>query len=352
MPNEDVPTARATISDVARRAGVSIGTVSRSLNGVRNVRPALRTRVFEAVEALGYAPDAAARSMRSRQSRAIGVVVPDFQNPLTSAAVAGIEDELAGQGFTLLLASSRYDVRREDHILGEFERRRVDGVVAMVARDEDPACIHRLRRLSIPFVLLEREIGQEFDAVRTDQVAGTYRATRFLIGLGHVRIGLVTVPQTNMSGRHRVLGFRKALGDTGLPFPDDLVRSDGFGRAYALEAVYAALIAKRRATALLVSGGFLGGALEAAGQLNFAIPANLSLITLGDTELATVTRPGITAVSYDWAATGRRAARLLVQRIGGRSGPTIRDVVPHEFVMRSSCAERTGSRPSPDTATA
>ena len=340
MAEETGPKGRVTISDVARHAGVSIGTVSRALNDVRNVRPDLQARVIAAAQALGYAADPVARSMRSRRSRAVGVVVPDFQNPLTAAAVTGVEEELAERGFTLLLASSRYDVGREAQILGEFERRRVDGVVGMVARDQDRDCVDRLRRLSIPFVLLEREIGEEFDAVRTDQVAGTYCAARYLIALGHERVGLVTVPQTNMSGRHRLLGFRKAFEDTAIPFPADLVHTDSFGRAHALESVYATLIARPRATALLVSGGFLGCALEAAGQLSLAIPAKLSLITLGDTELAAVNRPGITAVGYDWAKTGRRAARLLTERIDGRSDPTIREVIPYDIVMRASCAER------------
>jgi LacI family transcriptional regulator len=331
--------ARATISDVARRAGVSIGTVSRVLNKARNVRPALQERVLAATAELNYRPDSLAQSMRSKKTRVIGVLVPNLQNPLSSASVIGVEEELTRLGYTQFLANSRYDRTREENIINEFARRRVDGIIAILARDGDEGTIEQMRSLPMPLVLLEREIGSEFDAVRTDQIAGTYRATRYLLSLRHTRLALVTVPPTNMSGRHRLQGYVDALNDVELPIDQSLIQMGGYTREYALDATYSMLSRRDRPSALIVSGGMLAGVLDAARQLNLTIPADLSLIALGDTELASLIRPGITAVRYDWAETGRVAARLIVSRLDGSKSETERFIVPYEFIIRESCIQ-------------
>ncbi|MCS0495668.1 LacI family DNA-binding transcriptional regulator [Ancylobacter mangrovi] len=331
--------ARATISDVARRAGVSIGTVSRVLNKARNVQPALQRRVLDAAAALDYRPDSFAQGMRAKKTHVIGVIVPDLRNPLSSEAVAGLEEELTQQGYTFFLANSRYERGREENIINEFARRRVDGIIAILARDQDPRTVEQLRRLPMPVVLLEREIGTEFDAVRTDQVEGTYRATRYLLALGHRRIAIITVPTDNMSGRYRFEGYAKALADLDVPLAEELVRMGGYTHDYAVNAAYSVLSMRDKPTALIVSGGMLPGALEATRQLNLSIPDELSIVALGDTELAALMRPGITAIRYDWAQTGRVAARLAIARISGSDVAPDRALVPYEFMLRESCRE-------------
>jgi LacI family transcriptional regulator len=328
---------RATISDVARHADVSIGTVSRVLNKARNVKPALQRRVLDAAAALDYQPDSLAQGMRSKKTHVVGVIVPDLRNPLSSESVAGIEAALTEQGFAFFLANSRYELDREDNILNEFVRRRVDGVIAILSRDQDPRTVTKLRQLPMPVVLLEREIGTEFDAVRTDQVQGTYRATRYLAALGHRRIALITVPADNMSGRYRLQGYAEALADVGADVNDELVHMGGYTREYAVNAAYAVLSMRNKPTALVVSGGMLAGVLDAMRQLNLSIPEELSVVVLGDTELAALTRPGITAIRYDWAETGRVAAGLAISRIGGSDTPPQQAIVPHEFILRESC---------------
>lgn len=276
---------------------------------------------------------------RSKKTHVIGVIVPDLRHPLSSEAVAGVEEEITRQGYTFFLANSRYERGREENIINEFARRRVDGVIAILARDQDPRTVEQLRRLPMPVVLLEREIGEEFDAVRTDQVEGTYRATRYLLALGHRRIAIITVPTDNMSGRYRFQGYANALSDVGVPVAGELVRMEGYTRDYAVDAAYAVLSMRNKPTALIVSGGMLSGVLDATRQLNLSIPGQLSLVALGDTELAALMRPGITAIRYDWAETGRVAARLAISRIGGSETPLERLIVPYELILRESCAQ-------------
>jgi len=329
---------QTTIHDVAHEAGVSIGTVSRVMNHAGNVTPKLAKRVMAAAKALDYRPDIGARSMRSKQTRIIGVLMPDFQNPLASAAVAGIEQELANQGYIIFLANSRYDRAREERVLQEFTQRRVDGIIAMVASDQDSATIEQLKALKVPLVLIEREPNLDLDTVRTNQYDGSYRATRYLIGMGHTRIGLVTVPPTTFSGRARLAGYRKAFADAKLKVAAEMVMNGGYRHEYSLDAAYAALAAPRRPTAIVASGGLLKGVLEASRQLHLAIPDQLSVVSLGDTDLTAMTTPAITAVSFDWAQAGKMAADLAIERIAGQTDSPRTSVVPYEFIIRQSCS--------------
>jgi LacI family transcriptional regulator len=344
--------ATVTIKHVAQHAGVSLGTASRVVNRATNVDPALRLRVEQAIVELGYQPNPVAQSLRSRQSRVIGVLLPDIQNPLTAAAVAGLEPVLARAGYTLFLANSHSDRERESAVLEQFKRRRVDGIIVMVTDDNDEATRAQLRDFSVPLVMLERVIDSDLHCVLTNQFEGTYRATRYLLGLGHRRIGLITVPAITHSGRERMRGFETAFTDMGLETPRDLIHAEGRQHPYGRDAAYSSLINRSPATAIVVSGGHLAGVIEAVRLLNLSIPQQLSLVTLGDTELAALIEPPITAIRYDWPATGRCAAELLLDQLAERgaaelrpgqttedSGPAHqRIIVTHEFIIRGSCA--------------
>ncbi|MCS0502886.1 LacI family DNA-binding transcriptional regulator [Ancylobacter mangrovi] len=339
MKKPSAAPASVTIKHVAQHAGVSFGTVSRVLNNAANVDPALRQRVTQAMAELGYKPNPVAQSLRSRQSRVIGVLMPDIQNPLTAAAVTGLEPVLARAGYTLFLANSHSDRQRESDILEQFKRRHVDGLLAMVADDNDETTRAQLRDFSVPMVMMERVIDLDVDCVLTNQYEGTYRATRYLLGLGHRRIALITVPAITHSGRERVRGFESAFADVGAEVPRDLIHSQGRQHPYGRDAAYASLIGRAPATAIVVSGGHLAGVIEAVRLLNLSIRQDLSLVTLGDTELAALIEPPITAIRYDWPATGRCAAELLLEHLAGRQGPSRqRTIVSHEFIIRGSCA--------------
>lgn len=341
-----------TIKHVAKYAGVSIGTVSRVLNGAANVDTALRAKVLQVIRELGYKPNPVAQSLRSRNSRVIGVLLPDIQNPLTAAAVTGLEPVLLRAGYTLFLANTHSDRERESQILEQFKRRHVAGVIAMVANDSDAGTIDQLKNMSVPLVLLERDMDIDVDRVLTNQFEGTYRATRYLLGLGHRRIALITVPAITYSGRERVRGFRTAYLDVGLQAGQDLIHSAGRQAPYGRDAAYASLTARSPATAIVCSGGHLAGVIEAVRLLNLRIPRDLSLVTLGDTELAALIEPPITAIQYDWIATGRCAAELLVGRLSERGkGEGRRVIVPHEFLIRGSCAAVQDATPAQKTVT-
>src|SRR5665213_4407641 len=158
----------ATIIDVARAAGVSLGTVSRVINGHESVRPPLRERVLAAARRLAYVPNFAAQSMRTQSTRAVGLMVSDISNPLFSLTVSATEEVLHRSGYNMILTNSRDRAETERDIITLFQRRRFDGMIVTLSKEDDPTILKLLSDSSIPTVLLERESSLPIDSVATD----------------------------------------------------------------------------------------------------------------------------------------------------------------------------------------
>lgn len=330
---------RVTILEVARAAGVSLGTVSRVINENATVRAPVRTRVLQAIEQLGYVPDARAQSLRTQATMTIGCIVSDISNPLFSGAVSTAEQTLKAAGYTMVLTSSHDSTEREIEILSVFRRRRLDGLITTISREADPRIRTHLEQLEMPVVLLERTIALEADSVVTDHFNGAYQATNYLLMLGHRRMGLITVTQEATPGRERARGFRQAHADFGVPLDETCSAFHGFSAEYGYHAAYEFLSASSAPTAIIAGANQMVGILRATRALGLDVPRDLSLISFGDTDLAELHSPPLTVVRWDNARTGRVAAEQLLSRISGsaRSGP-LNVVLPSELVLRKSCA--------------
>src|SRR5947209_13088024 len=228
-----------TIKDVARAAGVSVATVSRAHNNSRLVTEATRRRVRAVADRLGYAPNAAARSLSTSRTSTIGVLLPDLYGEFYSELIRGIDQTAQGRGFHLLVASSH----NEKHAIAaalQSMRGRVDGLIVM-----SPALAAHLpvRDLpaSFPVVLLNSAAtGAAFDALTIDNARGAYEMVRHLIALGHRRLAMITGPDRNSDAAERLRGFRAALkeaeldGDAALEVPGDFTDTSGFQACLAL----------------------------------------------------------------------------------------------------------------------
>lgn len=333
------PAQRATIVDVARRAGVSLGTVSRVINEKATVGPALRERVLAAARALGYAPNPAAQGMRAASTRAVGVMVSDFSNPLFASTIAAAEEVLSRGGYTMILTSSRDRPETEREILTLFERRRFDGMIVTLSREDDPSVLQLLSRAQMPTVLLERECALPIDSVATDHHSGALQAVRYLLALGHRRIGLVTVTQAALPGRSRGEAYVEAHKAAGVPVDPALLSFDGFLPDAGYHAAYRMLVAPRPPTALVAGANQMPGVLKAVRTLRIPVPKRLSLITIGDTDVASLHQPPLTAVRWELRKVGAAAAELLLARLSGTAGEGAprRVVLPTELVLRQSC---------------
>jgi LacI family transcriptional regulator len=330
---------RATIRDVAEKSGLSLGTISRVMNGHASVSDETRARVLDAMTLLNYAPDSAAQSLRSRQTRAIGCLIPIAAHPVFAAVVAAAERVLRRAGYAMVLGTTTDRVAREADLLSFFRERRVDGLIATLAREDDPSIRDRLRALDCPVVLLDRLLDDDFDAVLTDQGAGCYEATASLLRLGHRRIALVTSSLHSRPSREREINFRKAYGDHGLLPDEALIRRVASPTDFGLLESTALLAAEAPPTAVIAGVHELVDLLRAIRARGLRVPDDISVIAFGDSDLAELAAPPISIVRWDATGVGHAAAQLVLDRIEGRErAPVRRVLLPTELVMRHSCA--------------
>ncbi len=267
-------TRSATIRDVAAASGVSVGTVSRSLNAPGTVRPATLERVRAAIEGLGFRPDARAQNMRRRNTLTIGFIVNDILNPIHAMIFKSAEAELREHGYWLHLVNTGGKARQEAEAIDQLQHGRVDGMLMTINSEQDPHCLERLRRLRVPSVLLDRDIALACDVVRTDHASGMEQAVGYLLDLGHRRIALITAGTEILPGRERIRGFIEALRNRGVPVPPDFVRAQSLSAEFAHREALDLLRRPDRPTALIAGGNqLLVGVVRAVQQLGLAIPA-------------------------------------------------------------------------------
>lgn len=338
---------RATIRDVAEAAGVSVGSASRALNGGRNVSARVAREVASAAERLGYQPDFLARSLRTRSSGMVGCLVSDIANPLYAEIVQAAEKRLREAGWLLVVGSTGNDPQRERDAVAEFRSRRVDGILVAPGSDANGETWRNLAQAGTSVVILDRDAtlddGAPFPAVLVDHRGGALAAARYLLGLGHRRIALLTPGARMRPGRERIAGFRQAFAEAGLGLEGAIVCPQESSMDFAYSAALAVLEAPSRPSAIIALGTrILAGVLRAARTLALSVPQDLSIVSVGDTDIAAVHTPAITALRWSLEDVGRAAAELLLQRLKSEeaAGPSCA-LLPVDLVLRDSCAPPT-----------
>ena len=334
--------------DVARAAQVSVATVSRVLNQNPHVAAHLQAKVTEAMRKLGYRPNAVAQSMRTRETRVVACVVTNVSNPMTASMVSAAEQVLRDAGYAMVIANSGDEVATELELFDFFLRRRVDGILVSLGLEDDARVNGFLLNSNIPVVLLERQIGTHFDAVLSDQGAGCLLATRYLLGIGHRDIGLITGPETSRPARERVKQLRRAYAESNLKPNKNLIRT-GYNQSIEFGSREAKnLLSGTQVPSALIAGAYeMTGVIKVLREMNVPVPNDISLISLGDPEFLSLLTPSITAVRWDEKEVGRIGARMLLQRIERKNAPTLQQarymLVPTALVYRESCAPARGS---------
>jgi LacI family transcriptional regulator len=339
--------SRTTIRDVARTAGVSVGSVSRALNGGKNVSAKVARDVAAAAEKLGYQPDFLARSLRTRSTGMVGCLVSDVANPLYASIVQAAEARLREAGLLLIVANTANDPARERAMIAAFRSRRLDGLLVAPGSDANDRGWRDMAAGGVPVVILDRDVPQgesvSLPGVLVDHREGARTATRYLIGLGHRRIALLTPGARMRPGRERIAGFKAAFAEADIDPAGAQVCLQESSMDFAQGDALALLRADRRPTAIVALGTrILAGALRAARDLGLSVPRDLSVLAVGDTDLAAVHSPAITALRWSLEDVGRAAAEMLLQRLKGTSGEgQSRALLPVDLVLRESCTAPT-----------
>jgi LacI family transcriptional regulator len=339
---------RIGIRDVAERAGVSIGSASRVVNGAANVAAALRERVQTAVAELGYRPNHAARSLRLQATRTIGCLLTDVTNPLYAKLFHALEDRLRAAGYVVLLANSLNIAEREVDILATFAARGMDGVIIAPGNERDADVLRAVHNLPMPAVVLDRDMAPERDRVLYDHVPSMRQVTAHLAGFGHRHIALVVSRALGRPMKRRIEGFRAGLAAAGLPADDALIVELPSAMSSSYSAVSQLLDRTPQPTAIVVLGtNLLTDALNAIATKGLRIPADVSLVSLGDPEFARSYTPPITTLRVDVQQVAERVVTLLLGRVElGESGPARTVKVVPELIVRGSCAEPPAGQPA------
>lgn len=338
----------STIRDVARAANVSTATVSHVFNNTRPVSEATRQAVLDAARRLNYRPSAIARSLTTRRTFTVGVIVADVLNPFFAGIIRGVEDLLWQQGRSLVVCSTDEQPDKEAYYLHLLLERRVDGVLVAPTGADLPAYAE-LAHHHIPAVFIDRRPPQPWGpTVETDNVQAGHMATRYLLDRGHTRIAILGRHQALSTVTGRFAGYRQALAEAGItPDPSLAVTVDSRQEA-ALQGTLALLRRPDPPTALIAANHVMTlGVVAAMRELGRQCPRELSFIAFDDLPWLALVAPPLTAVRRATAAICRCAVDLLLAAMDGQSSerngaanyPTV--TLPAELIERASCARLT-----------
>jgi LacI family transcriptional regulator len=332
-----------TVVDVATRAGVAVGTVSRVINHSESVSQSTREGVWRAIADLGFRPNSVARSMRTRVTHTIGFVIPDLSNPIFSLIARDAEEVLQNEGYMLNVANSEGRVDREVQLIKAFAERQCDGLMFVTNNESDPRILEALRSSRLPMVAIDRELALDVDRVMVDHARGVELAATYLLDLGHRRIALINVSERISPGRSRAHGFKEAHLKRGLKIDDSLIRSGRFDRDFGAAQVGLLLALRKPPTAIIAGGNqILVGVLQALQTRHLQIPGDISVIACDDTAVTQVFAPPITIVDRDLAKIGRTAAEILLDRLlNNTTREPMVVVLPTDLRIRGSCAPLT-----------
>jgi LacI family transcriptional regulator len=329
----------ATARDVAKRAGVSIATVSYVYSGRRFVSPELIRRVRKAMEELDYHPSAPAQSLSSRRTHSIGLLISDITNPYFPEVARGVLDEGAAAGYNVLVCNTDSRVDRLRHYVNMLRGQRVDGMIfTSIVRDDLPVLRDLLGRHEIPIVLANRRSKLDTDFVGIDNWAGARTLMDHLLSLGYRRIGFISGPGESSASAARMRGYREALKTAKIRFDaacvaaGDLTEESGYlatktlmARATGLRAIFAA------------NDAMAMGALNALADLGFNVPAEVAVSGFDDMWFASSRSVQLTTIHQPRYELGKRSMQLLLERIRGERTAYREVILPTRLVVRNTC---------------
>jgi DNA-binding LacI/PurR family transcriptional regulator len=324
-----------TMKEVAKMAEVSVQTVSSVINGKPGISSETAQRVLNAVDRLGYRPFSVARSLRTRATRTIAMVVSDIANPSFSTTASAAEDYLHSLGYTLVLYNTHDDNQREARYIQMASENWVDGMLIVSTRDRSES-LKELDRVNIPYVVLDRSPDSSRPVITLDNLKAGEIAAEYLISLEHSNIAHISGPLQLRLSRERQDGFIKKLQESGIS-NISIVESAGWNCQNGYEAMKALLSKGDRPTALFAANDLNAiGAILAAYEEGIRVPDNLSVIGLDDIELATFQIPPLTTIRQSFLLLGMKGAKLLVDLINGNSDGVTELVVQPELIIRKS----------------
>ena len=335
-----------TIADVARAAGVSTATVSRTMSNPKSVSEARRKLVLQTVEALGYTPNYAAKSLRTTRTQRIILTVPDISNPFFSAVIRGVEEAARTAGYSILIGDTHHDSEREEYYARMLSRREADGMIFLGHRLA-PTAASLVSRLGSAAPVVN---GCEYDpslnvaSVHIGNAVAAAEVMQHLYELGHRRIGVITGPLASPLSRDRLGGVQGAAAGRGL-WGEVLVRTGDFS-VDSGEALAKSLLDENQPPSAIFcfSDEMAFGTIAALRDRGLDCPADMSVVGFDDLRLASAYYPALTTVRQPKELIGSRAVEILLSILSGETDHIASITLPHELIVRASTAPPRDSR--------
>lgn len=328
---------RVTMTDVARRAGVSVMTVSRAINRKPDISPATCQRILEIAERLNYRPNNIARGLVTKHTGTIGLVMPDIANPFFSEVARGVEHVAYAEGYNVFLCNTDEDPAREIAVLRSLEEKRVEGILVCSSRLEDEELRAALAYHSAVVLVNRRLEGSNVSAVLVDDEAGGRMATQHLLQAGHRAVGFLAGPPVSRSGQQRQKGYRAAFAAARLPYNPHWVQHCSPIVQGGVLAAHELLTTHPELTALFCYNDLVAvGALQACAELGRRVPEDMAVVGFDDIPLAALVSPPLTTCHVARYELGAQAMQLLLACIQSCSDERKEIVLQPRLVIRAS----------------
>jgi LacI family transcriptional regulator len=327
-----------TIHDVAKRAGVGSITVSRVINNSGYISSETRERVQKAIVDLGYVPNSLARSLRSRRTNTVALMVTDITNPFFTTLARGVEDAAIGAGYTVIFCNTDESAAKEEKYLNVLLQKQVDGLL-LVPTQRSVNTIQQIQKHGTPVVVLDRRIpAVDVDTVRCDSLEGAYKLTNYLVSLGHRQIAVMSGAVGVSTADDRVAGYQKALAESGIAIDERFIFRGEFTPDSGYSMTKQAINLPLRPTALIAANNFITiGAMKALQEVGMQVPEDMALAGFDDLPPTIVTFPFFTVVSQPAYEMGTQAMQLLLKRLNDKEIGAFQEVLlPTQLIVRRS----------------
>jgi LacI family transcriptional regulator len=330
-----------TIYDIAKKANVSPMTVSRVINKSQNIRESTRKKVEDAIKELDYIPNSSARSLTSKKSKILSLVITDITNPFFTKVARGAEDKAMQMGYQLLLCNSDENLKKESNYINMLISTGADGVLITPTGDESKKNLRTLNKYNIPFILLDRKIeGIECDEVNGDSREGTRKLLEHLINMGHTKIALINGPLNISTARERQKTYIDTLKAYKLSVDDNFILQSHYKQEDGDENILKilSLSPEERPTAIFAANNFIAiNTIKELRRQNIRVPEEISVVCFDDLEPKIDLNPFLTVVSQPAYNFGFIGTQLLIERIEKTAPPEYRKIMlPSELIIRNS----------------
>ncbi|WP_257348903.1 LacI family DNA-binding transcriptional regulator [Pseudalkalibacillus decolorationis] len=332
-----------TIYDIATKANVSPMTVSRVINKSGKVSEATRTKVENAINELNYIPNSSARSLTSKKSKILSLVITDITNPFFTKVARGAEDKAKQMGYSLLLCNSDEDIDKESDYINMLVSTGVGGVLITPSEDKSRKNLRTLNKYNIPFILLDRKIeGINCDAVHGDSQEGTRKILEHLINKGHRKIAIINGPLDISTARERQKAYIETLNAYNLPVHEELILQSHYKNKDSNSDISKLLSVKleKRPTAIFAANNFIAiNTIKELRKINIRVPEDISVVCFDDLDPSIDLNPFLTVVAQPAYHFGFTGAQMLIERIEKTAPPEFRKIVlPSKLIVRNSSA--------------